>query len=78
MEKEPQEKLIRSYKSCQDESLNVAGTFIHLFKLLENAFIGERNLDELDLLKNTLSSFFLLISNFLINTNVKYLKRNVL
>lgn len=51
MEKEPQKKLIRSYKSCQDKSLNVAGTFIHLFKLLENAFVGERDLDESDLLK---------------------------
>lgn len=45
---EPQKKFIRSNKLCQDKSLN-AGTFAHLFKLLENVFVGESDLDELDL-----------------------------
>lgn len=36
---------------CQDKSLNVDGTFAHVFKLLKNVFIGKSELVELDLEK---------------------------
>jgi hypothetical protein len=50
---------------CQDKSLNVVGTFTHLFKLLENAFVGESDLDELESGKKIGCDFFSLKQQFL-------------
>lgn len=44
-------KSLSETKLCQDKSLNVDSTFAHVFKLLKNVFIGENELDKLDLEK---------------------------